>query len=315
MDSILLTTQVLAILALTISVVGIVIAVWSKVAKNSEAMAVVKTDFDNLHRRTDSQLEKADKMLIELQNVTVESHHAPELTAYLAHQWDFLEKTFHRRFAKHNICRRIVDKHLGDHRTILLDSGSTIDLVTYELLGTAVENINIYTNNVFAAIHLVGVKNITLHLLQGVFSHRFAASYSQEANARLSDLGVTFFVVAATSISFEAGIMADAGDRGNLEFKAAALRAFKETPNASLIIAVDGEKFLQGTAKHKGVLSESEWEMLLKTQATSITLVTSDLPDDVDRDDRVCFDNQVNQFREAGVDVDTYMKSKGLNWT
>ena len=58
----------------------------------------------------------------------------PMSTTTSLNSWKFLEKIFRNRFEKYNISKYIVSKYIINNHNILLDSGSTIDLVTSELI-------------------------------------------------------------------------------------------------------------------------------------------------------------------------------------
>ena len=296
---------IVSVLALLLGVIAIVLFFSDRTARDNRQMDSINHRFTQVETRVRELLQTSEATLNEARSLAQRPQSAPELTTYLAHQWDFIEKTFHNRFQKHQICRRIVNNHLGDHQILLLDSGSTVDLVTYEMRELGQNRLIVHTNNVFAAIHLVGHQgNPKLKILAGDFSHVFAASYSDEANASLHDLEATLYILAATAFSFEDGIMADATDHGNHDFKNAALRSFKRDASKRLIVAVDGEKFVRPRHGHSSVIPADEWQQLLHDRSTDIVIVTSQLPADANNTQRAGLEGELQKFRNAHVTVD-----------
>jgi DeoR/GlpR family transcriptional regulator of sugar metabolism len=267
-------------------------------------IAVIKASLSGFTGKSGKLLENSEKVLRKAELFSL-AHHRPELTAYLVSQWEFIIKTLSNRYEKQDICRRIVENYISNKSIILLDSGSSVDRVTYELLSSDLKGVNVYTNNVFAALHLVGERRVKLHLLSGVFSDRFAAVYSEESIIRIEGLSINVFILAATAIRFKTGIMVNKEDNENLKFKRAALHAFARVGDESiLIIAVDGTKFLEPTEKHQGVFNEKEWSELISKYKHRIKLVTSPLRRDVEHDLQVQFNKEISDFEKAGVHID-----------
>jgi DeoR/GlpR family transcriptional regulator of sugar metabolism len=243
-------------------------------------------------------------ILEQARHLTASHHLRPELSAYLVNQWQFVEKTFRNRYEKHDICRRIVVQNIEEGNCILLDSGSSVDLVTYELLTAKLKKVRVFSNNVFAAIHLVGTKEITFNLFAGDFSEKFAAVYSKEFNNRIETLPIGVYILAATAIRFGKGVMVNKQDRDNADFKSAVLQAFARSEESKLIIAVDATKFIEPTDKHQPVVSADEWADLLSTHSDRIIVVTSHLRPDADRAQAAAVDQELRRFRSAGIEVD-----------
>src|SRR5258705_6637509 len=94
----------------------------------------------------------------------------PDLSLYLTSQWRFVEKIFHYRFEKSLIAKKVVAAYVVEGSSLLIDSGSTTDLITSELLIQKKPNVQVNSNNVFAAMHLVGTSAVTFRLLPGQFN-------------------------------------------------------------------------------------------------------------------------------------------------
>ena len=295
----------LTLLSLILSVVALLTAILSLALRGTRFRARVETQLDTFNRTSIDILANSREILQHAAQLGDAAHHLrPELSTYLAHQWKFIEKTFRDRFEKHDICRRIVAHCLNDNESILLDSGSSVDLVTYELLSSRMKNINVWSNNVFAAIHLVGTKDITFHMFHGVFSDGFAATYSQEVNGRIRELPITAFVMAATAFRFDSGIMVDRNDEDNADFKRAAVKAFARAEMSKLIVAVDATKFVEPTERHAAIIPTEEWLELVNSHCGRITVVTAPMRSDAKVSLRLGFEQELTKFRDAGVRVD-----------
>jgi DeoR/GlpR family transcriptional regulator of sugar metabolism len=266
---------------------------------------IIETNLKNFNKNSDEILENSRKILHEATQISDAAHRLrPELSTYLAHQWKFIEKTFYNRFEKHDICKRIVSSWIEDDHSILLDSGSSVDLVTYELLSSPIKDVTVYSNNVFAAIHLIGIREITFNMCAGVFNDKFAATYSREYNNRINEWSIKTFILAATAIRFDGGIMVNKKDKDNADFKRAALEAFKSKETSRLIIAVDATKFIEPTVRHQPVVAREEWSELVKSHSSRIILVTAPMRLDGDPAKVSEFKQEVKKFEDAGINVD-----------
>jgi DeoR/GlpR family transcriptional regulator of sugar metabolism len=296
--------SVIGLLGLILAVIAIVLVLVFRRIEEEKRLVIIEERLKRFEDRAERIVESTQGILREVQGVTSAHYARPELMTYLANQWEFIEKTFHNRFEKHDICRRIVHSRISDNSSVLLDSGSSVDLVTYELLGSRKENITVFTNNVFAAMHLVGTKEVNLKILAGEFNDRFAAVYDPESNSRIRGLGINVFILAATAIRFSKGIMVHVGDRDNSDFKAAVLNAFARSERSHLVVAVDATKFLEPTERHQGVLSEQEWSDMVAEHGGRVAVVTSQVRPEVAPEDRVAFEQELERFRRAGVHID-----------
>jgi DeoR/GlpR family transcriptional regulator of sugar metabolism len=266
--------------------------------RNDEKFGQIHERINQLHQRSDDILNKAEAL-------TSSQHPRPDnITTFLAGQWAFIEKTFKNRFEKHNICRRIVSRYIPENGAILLDSGSSVDLVTYELLSHRLGSLTVFSNNLFAAMHLIGARHVSFILLDGIFNHRFAATYSSATNNRIGGLGINVFILAATALRFKEGVMVNRDDDENSEFKRSVLNAFSRLPDSNLIIAVDGSKFIEPIDGHQGVLTSDVWSDLINRNASRIFIVTHPVRAEVVANDRSAFDGEIAKFRDAGIKVD-----------
>lgn len=297
------TTLILALLGVLFGIIAIVLHFAHRISIAETGVALIQEGMKDVNKTNKEMLKNSRNVLEIAKSSAVGEHPRQDLTTFLAHQWQFIEKTFKNRFEKHDISKRIVQNHIPEKSNILLDSGSTIDLVTFELLGAG-KNANVHTNNVFAAMHLVGTHFITLHLLDGLFNDRFAATYSAKAVSRIDVLGINVFILAATAFRFRQGIMVHREDGPNKNFKAEALRVFRRRPDAILIVAVDASKFLGPPHEHVGVISEERWRSLLEERAASIVLVTAPLRPEAKQKDIDEIDEQIREFESLGVTVD-----------
>ncbi len=293
---------ILAIIALILVFVFRLVNIEKIVEK---LVSIIEIRYDVLSKSIDSHIEKATEVSRQLQRISDQGQKMrPGLSIFLTTQWEFIEKIFHRRHQKHNIARKVVNDHINDKDIILLDSGSTTDLITSELLDKQISNVKIYSNNVSAAINLVGTKKISFYLFGGYFDDRYAAVYSEMELSRLEMLGINIFVLAATAIRYESGIMVHKSDDANYKFKQKALEEFYGKPNAKLIIAVDASKFYQPIEQLKGVTLSDRWAQILKDRSSDIVIITSQYSPDLDVNKRAAIDAQIELFRNNGIKVE-----------
>jgi DeoR/GlpR family transcriptional regulator of sugar metabolism len=227
----------------------------------------------------------------------------PNFTTFITNQWRVFDRMSRYRHQKLKICQQIVGKHLQPGDNILLDSGSTVDQVTAELISRPVSNISIYSNNILAAAHLTGTSLIRFTLFQGEFFQRSWAVYSQEANQRMDQFGISVVIIAAAVFRANSGVMVREKEEGNYLFKRRALEIFRQKEESRLIIAIDASKFYENTNNHRSVFTQTEWKSLLTKAATRVTLVTSSVPRDATRPNRNSFEEQIAQLRGEKVNV------------
>jgi len=287
------------------------------VFRRVDSERIVDNSIIKFKSQTEPLIQEFRNLVNEAKNVTTpqSSDFRPDIGSYST-QWRFLEKVFHNRYEKHSICRKIVKKYISDKDVILLDSGSTVDLVTYELLNFPEgQSVCIYSNNVFASLHLVETNMITFHLLSGTLSERFAAVYSKESTIEVEEkYSFTVIILAAVAIRVKKGIMVNSDDDGNKLFKHAALSSFKKSRigDCKLLIAVDSTKMITPLSDSEGndtmqtVMDESEWEELLKTRKEDIILVTSPIPDSdtISPEQEVLIKREIESFKSKGIYID-----------
>jgi len=214
----------------------------------------------------------------------------------------FMEKTFRRRSEKREICSKIVRDHIGSREHILLDSGSTVDLVTFELLTHQRFDVMVCSNSVPAAVHLAGTKSVHFQMLPGVFSDRFGAVYSDAALTVVRDGRFDVFILATTAIRFEQGVMVHSSDEQNGEFKRTVLEAFERYGNTRLIIAADVSKFSERVDEHKPVFERDRWRRLVTSHCKRIVIVSAAPLGDANVD--TSFLIELGKFANAGVRID-----------
>jgi len=297
--------SVMSLLGVIIGIIALVLIFVFRIFDRDRKLGIIESRQENFNKTSKNLLKNSEKIIHDIKGIVSTHHLRPELSTYFANQWRFIEKTFHNRFEKHDLCRRIVANYIHNMNTILLDSGSSIDLVTYELLSAQVENIHVFSNNVFAAMHLVGTKKVSFQLLSGLFNDNFAAVYGSESNHRIGDLGINVFILATTAIRFEKGIMVYTGDDENRDFKIACLNVFTHTDKSKLIIAADATKFLEPLEKHRGIVTDEEWAKILKEHASRIILVTSKIPTDIAPEKYAEVEQELQKFKNGGVEVNS----------
>lgn len=297
-------SMIIGISGICIGLIAIVLVFVFRSHDISTMIKSIETRQESFNKSANEFLDIARNIIKTIEKeFSISQHLRPELSMFLATQWRFIEKLYRYRFEKHQISRIISSNYIKDNMSILLDSGSTIDLVTSELLRSAVKGVNVYSNNVFAAIHLVGTKQVSFHLLPGLFSEIFAAVYSNEANNRIDQLGINVFILAATALRFNTGIMVNKGDQANYTFKRTAVEAFLKSEDSQLLIAVDPSKFIVDTQVHRGIFSEDEWSKIIHEYATRIMIITTQIPQDVDPEKHVSIERELKKFIDINVRI------------
>ncbi len=173
--------------------------------------------------------------------------------------------------------------------------------MTSELVAQGTPNLNIYSNNVLAGLHLTGTSSIRFYLLGGVFFERSWAVYSQVASSKIDQLGVSVVVLAAAAFRLTDGIMVRTGEEGNQTLKKNALNAFREHPNVRLVLAIDSSKFSTSLNGHKPVMQKSAWTQLLAACTDRIDIVTCEIPRDSTDAQRTAIHREWAKCREAGL--------------
>ena len=299
-----MNNEISTFLGIFLGGLAIVLFVLDKIFKNESDIKKIESKMDHIFKKTDELLESENEVLNISNELYSSQQLRPDLYIIVHKQWEFVEKTFHNRFEKHSICRRIVTNHINSDTNLLLDSGSTIDLVTFELLTSNKTNINVLSNNLFAAMHLIGEKKISLRLLPGLFNDKYAATYSKEALTQIADDDFSVIILATTALSYIDGIMVLNADSENYAFKRAVIENFKQSRNAKLIIAADATKFIENMDNHRSVLSKHEWASLISDHASRIFIVTTPLRKEIDPIQRAAFDQQIELFEALMIDVD-----------
>jgi DeoR/GlpR family transcriptional regulator of sugar metabolism len=294
------------LLGIILALIAILLVLIFRVFDRDRKVEGIQFRLETFNKSADKFLNTASDILKEAQMVHANSQHLrPDFSIFLANQWRFIEKIFHYRYEKNKIAEKIVEKHIEQGARVFLDSGSTTDLVTAALLWRPITNVEIHSNNVFAAMHLAGIKDIPFFLFPGRFNDRFAAVYSDEANNLVDQLGLSLFILATTAFTFDVGITVHEDDNNNYEFKRKALLTFfKKQENSKLIIAIDASKFFEPVKGHKGIVTVDEWNKIKSEAANRIVIVTSKCSLDFSTTQCVCVEQEIVKFRNAGIQVD-----------
>lgn len=288
-----------------IGLAAFVLVIVLRVIDRDRAVSRIESRFESFVKNSEKIMTTADEILEKSKYLKTLQPHRPELSLYLSNQWKFIEKIFRNRYEKHLICMKIVEDYIDSNTSVLLDSGSTVDLITSEILNSTYEKVDVHSNNVFAAMHLVGTDKVNFHLFSGIFSERFAAVYSRESINSLDKLGIKVFILATTNFRFKDGVMVHKDDPYNLEFKRAILETFIKSKNTKLIIPLDVTKFIGKMDKHQGVV-EDIWLNMLNSKCDDIIIMTSTIPKEMriyDEDKVLMIENEIKKFLDAGVNI------------
>jgi DeoR/GlpR family transcriptional regulator of sugar metabolism len=296
---------ILSLIGAVLAILAIVLVFIFRDFQREKVIGTIETQLKSFNQSAYDNLSKTSTIIQELQGIRSASQSlCPDFSIFLATQWKFIEKTVHYRLEKHEIARKIVTKYISDHMSVLLDSGSTTDLVTSELLRNRVNGLHIYSNNVYAAMHLSGTSKVPFYLLPGSFSQLFAAVYSPEANRQIGQTGFNLFILATTALRFDSGIMVHISDDENYEFKRTALLTFFHNTESKLLIAADASKFFEPVETYRGVVSTKEWNDILSRAASRIVIVTSPPSSEFSTQQLVLLQNEIAKFRSVGILVD-----------
>ncbi len=279
-----------------ITIVGVVLA-----------LAAWFVGFTRWITKREAKLDKICEMLLQSNDSSDANHTGtnirPDISLFLSSQWRFIGKIFHYRFEKSLIAKKIASNHIYEGDIIFLDSGSTIDLVTSELL-LIDKGAQIISNNVFAAMHLVGTNKLNFNLLPGKFDERFAAVYSPEASKKVREQIFNIYVIAAARFRRGKGIMVSIGDDNNKMLKSEVLTQFALNDKSKLIIAIDASKFFREIDDYMPIFdTQREWDNLIDSCAERIKVVTNPAGN-YPRSKRAEIECEIGQLRDAGVMVD-----------
>lgn len=291
-------------------VVALILVIVFRILDGEHKIAEIRFFLKGFTDSSEKILKQSERILDHARKQIVLQNIRPDLSTFYANQWRFIEKTFQYRFEKHAICRGIVQFHIPNNSTIFLDSGSTIDLITFELLTSDVKNVKVISNNLFAAMHLIGIREIHFQLLSGRFNDKFAAVYDEKSEIRISSMPIDVYILAATAIRFIDGIMVLNIDRENRDLKATALRAFQRNKNSKLIIAVDSSKFTVPKEERQGVIPTEEWKEILEQEKDRIVLITSKIRLDTSPKDRITIENELEMFKEQNITIEYGIEPK-----
>lgn len=202
----------------------------------------------------------------------------------LAREAKFWGKLSVQRADKVSIASTIVTKYIQENDRVIVDSGTTIDQIPHILYERHL-NIDVYTNNLLAAISVVPPsEEFKCFLLPGKVDPIYGATYNiGRIKESLKDIEATQIILAATAISFGKGPMVNVLDRSNRLFKGELVRkALEDRGNPRLIIAVDWTKFIGdsevGADRNlDAVLEIADWRAVKATRR--FVLVATSPPD------------------------------------
>jgi hypothetical protein len=194
------------------------------------------------------------------------------LTA-LAREAKFWGKLSTQRADKVAIADEIASEYIHENDTIIVDSGTTVDLIPH-ILRERHRNSKVYTNNLLAAISVVPpVEGCDCYLLSGRVDPIYGATYNIEhIEEPVRPIRANQIILAATSISYDEGPMVDVRDHLNRRFKSELVRkALEDDGNPRLIVAVDWTKFgrhLDGSIgkEFNPVLEHATWKTVRSVQ-------------------------------------------------
>jgi len=233
------------------------------------------------------------------------------LALFTIRETKFLARLLQYREDKAAIAQRI-SSYVKDNDIVIVDSGTTADQVPRELLAAGRKGVTVYTNNILAAMSIVG-GDILCHLLPGILEDQYAAILGAETCQKAAIVPCQVAVVAATSISAANGPCA--ASAANRLFKLALLG---RNWTAKIVFAVDWHKLRPPRGEEMPVFSEgiassqdySSWERLLEARGNDIVIVTTEPPEGVNEEERRAFEAEVTGFRSKNIQVDIVKRSE-----
>ena len=147
-----INVDIIGLVSLVLAISAIVISISLGSARRDREVDKIKKAFEGYNDNCKKLLCKAEHMLNNMNAVSYSQNLRPELTVFVTRQWKFIEKTFHNRFEKHSICRLIVTDYVKDNANIFLDSGSTVDLISFELLSSNKSDITVLSMRDFISL-------------------------------------------------------------------------------------------------------------------------------------------------------------------
>jgi DeoR family fructose operon transcriptional repressor len=134
---------------------------------------------------------------------------------------------------KQRIARKAIE-YIRSGETIILDSGTTTFWIA-ELLGE-IENLNIWTNDLYIALELLNHKNIDITMLGGRLRRKYFNTMGVLTNQLMKNIHVDRLFVGVDAIDVEGGLMVYSTEEA--ELKRMMIEKSKET-----IVVCDHSKF------------------------------------------------------------------------
>ncbi|MCK4732244.1 MAG: hypothetical protein KAT65_07275 [Methanophagales archaeon] len=231
-----------------------------------------------------------------------------EFLKSLATHSKFWEKLFIQRADKVSIASTIASRYIQDNDTIIVDSGTTVDLIP-SILRDLHPNVKVYTNNLLAAMSVVPPEDFDCSILSGRIDPIFGATYNiRDIGEPLKSIDPDQIILAAGGISFEKGPLVHVKDANNRQFKQELVeKAFLDL-DTRLIIAVDWKKFKKDSDKLSDmnpVLGLVRWREVKGTNR--FVLVTTNPPPDLRTPEAVEAREVIKKF------FDNMNKKEGMN--
>ena len=215
----------------------------------------------------------------------------------LATQTEFWQKLFIQRADKVRIASAIASNYIQHDDTIIVDSGTTVDQIP-SILRVEHPNVEVYTNNLLAAISVVPPEEFDCFILSGRIDPIYGATYNiGDIGGPLESINPQQIILASGGISFEEGPLIDVRDVYNRKFKQELVKKAFQDPHTRLIIAVDWTKFKKGgnqLGNMNPVLEQGDWRAIRGTNR--FVLVTTNPPRDLRTPDAEEAREVINKF-------------------
>lgn len=228
----------------------------------------------------------------------------PDIFLSISTAWTNFQKLFLYRTEKQQICHIIVREIIKQRMDILIDSGSTVDYITAELSKAPIKGVHVRSNNLLAALHLFGDKSVKFSLLEGIFSDRWVAVYSESALSKIRDIPANLYIIAAVAFRYDSGIFVEERDKENREFKVAALNAFKRNHDSKLVIAIDPSKFSYPLEGLRAILEKDDWDNLMTKDGGRITVVSTIAGSSFSQNAIDQYNDQMHELRQRGLNTE-----------
>jgi len=201
---------------------------------------------------------------------------------------------------KKRIAAHIVDNYINDFDSVMLDAGSTIELIAEEMFKKK-KYLSVLTNSmaVYAAYYEAYGKNPLmgnkLHITGGNYVDEYESLLGEGAKKSVNDFCFNVVIIGTSGLS---GVRVD----GGIFCHGADEKPVKETllrkPTETRLIVANWEKFGKSDTCSFGVI-----EQIKGGGVANAVIVTSKPPDNINNTQRGTYEKEVFEMKDLGIQV------------